>query len=293
MKKVMNLTPDMKGKKIRCSIGENVIEDAKIQCEEGIFYICQNTRSGNNCSDKLGYIYSWGCGDGSVATLKISNVTDITLKKKKSGMVMCDSEMVEEVLSISDLVLRADKNWRLEVERAKLRIIGFPFEGCSYNAKLEFYKNYGVYVFVEALTTTLSINRFCYGNDRFVINDPFVSPEMKFYGVYNATGEWSAFATTPRLGAHYMVNTEIYSYLCLGGYSFEKPKTLADLVSRCNEVAKLMEMINYNSLATIFLPSEGKNGAFVDGLKGKLFNKPETLERFIDNGVLTLIKNEL
>mgnify|MGYP003532267889 FL=1 len=45
----------------RCivSIEGTVITDAKLQKENGNWFICQNVRKGVDCADKLGYKYSW------------------------------------------------------------------------------------------------------------------------------------------------------------------------------------------------------------------------------------------
>ena len=44
-----------------CIIDGIKIEDAKLQFEDDDWYICQNKINGVNCSDKLGYNYSWRC----------------------------------------------------------------------------------------------------------------------------------------------------------------------------------------------------------------------------------------
>jgi hypothetical protein len=42
------------------------ITDAKLQCENSYWYICQNVIAGESCRYKLGYKYSWNIGkDGS------------------------------------------------------------------------------------------------------------------------------------------------------------------------------------------------------------------------------------
>lgn len=47
------------GARVTCTIFGTKIKNAKLQFEDGKWYICQNERDGNNCKDKLGYEYSW------------------------------------------------------------------------------------------------------------------------------------------------------------------------------------------------------------------------------------------
>ena len=64
------------GKSITCYLGtaKDFVPDAKIQKENGHYYICQNIRDGIICSDKFGYNYSWRLD---------SNVNGIMLKDQK------------------------------------------------------------------------------------------------------------------------------------------------------------------------------------------------------------------
>jgi hypothetical protein len=81
---------------ISCFIGKDRIRHAKIQVENGQFYICQNIRNGASCHDRLGFKYSWSIGDGSayardsysVSRIKFFNKDNrvkIKLSKKKIG----------------------------------------------------------------------------------------------------------------------------------------------------------------------------------------------------------------
>ncbi len=47
------------GMEVRCVIDGTLIEDAKISIDYSGIYICQNELEGLECSDKLGYKYSW------------------------------------------------------------------------------------------------------------------------------------------------------------------------------------------------------------------------------------------
>lgn len=72
------------GQKATCVIGDEKITDAKISIESGGVFICQDLKNGNNCSDKLGYKFSWILleknkdfeeGYKGVTKLKLSNRT--------------------------------------------------------------------------------------------------------------------------------------------------------------------------------------------------------------------------
>lgn len=66
---------DCKGKNFECKI-DGTICQGKIQVEGNEVYLCQDKRDGVNCSDKLGYNYSWIVGDGSKFILKSNDVTE-------------------------------------------------------------------------------------------------------------------------------------------------------------------------------------------------------------------------
>jgi len=65
-----------KGMRVRCKIGGKDVTDAKIQEENGEFYICNNVISGDPCVKKMGYRFSWNIGDGSESFLKAADVSD-------------------------------------------------------------------------------------------------------------------------------------------------------------------------------------------------------------------------
>ena len=51
----------------------------KVQEDYGGFFLCQDQHGGNNCSDKLGYRYSWCVGGGTKGKLEINNITDFEI----------------------------------------------------------------------------------------------------------------------------------------------------------------------------------------------------------------------
>jgi hypothetical protein len=68
-----------KGQRVTCNIDGTLIKDAKIQKENGKFYICQNEINRSISKDKLGYEYSWCIGRGTKEDLKYFKVTDLKL----------------------------------------------------------------------------------------------------------------------------------------------------------------------------------------------------------------------
>ena len=70
----------MIGQKITCKIHGDFIEDGVVQVGScGRYFICQNIRNGTNCSDKMGYNFSWVVNAGTASDLKNESVTDIAL----------------------------------------------------------------------------------------------------------------------------------------------------------------------------------------------------------------------
>lgn len=54
------------GQLISCNIGSTKIDEAKLQFENDYLYICQNILKGSDCSNKLGYIYSFAIYNGEL-----------------------------------------------------------------------------------------------------------------------------------------------------------------------------------------------------------------------------------
>ena len=68
-----------KGMKVSCRIGMVVVKEAVVQEEDGEFYLCQNEKRGASCENKLGYMYSWGVGNGGEKSQRIDGVFDVKL----------------------------------------------------------------------------------------------------------------------------------------------------------------------------------------------------------------------
>lgn len=68
-----------KGMKISCYMNECFVENALVQEEGGIFYICQNVCEGYSCYDKLGFDYSCRVDDGSTRDCEKEHVFGIKL----------------------------------------------------------------------------------------------------------------------------------------------------------------------------------------------------------------------
>ena len=66
------------GMKISCYIDDEFIENAKIHIDGEIF-ICQNRFCGLNCSNKLGYRFSWTIQDGSELAMSRNRVRKIKI----------------------------------------------------------------------------------------------------------------------------------------------------------------------------------------------------------------------
>ena len=67
------------GKKVSCRIYSDVIKEGKIQKQGDKYYICQNTRHGSECNDKLGYFASWTVERGSSKDISSTQVSDLRL----------------------------------------------------------------------------------------------------------------------------------------------------------------------------------------------------------------------
>jgi len=50
------------GMNVTCTIDETHIPKAKIQLQDGMFFICQNKKNGSMCIDRMGFSYSWAIG---------------------------------------------------------------------------------------------------------------------------------------------------------------------------------------------------------------------------------------
>ena len=66
------------GRRFRCKIEGTPVE-GKIRVENDCVYLCQDKKSGTDCTDKLGYKYSWIVHTGSERDLTLNHVTDFQL----------------------------------------------------------------------------------------------------------------------------------------------------------------------------------------------------------------------
>ena len=75
-----DLKPSDKGRKFSGIITGISIPHGKIMYRDNTYWLCQNERIGDNCgAEKFGYAYSWSVGNGSVASIKVAEVTECKL----------------------------------------------------------------------------------------------------------------------------------------------------------------------------------------------------------------------
>lgn len=79
------------GVRNRCivSIEGTEITDAKLQKEDGDWYVCQNAKDGAYCADKLGYNHSWFVYGGTVHEVDYLKPYEV---KYKEGDVLVDGD---------------------------------------------------------------------------------------------------------------------------------------------------------------------------------------------------------
>ena len=292
MVKITKFTDELIGKNIMCNIGAAVIANAKIQKESGTFFICQNEVFGSTCREKFGYVYSWNVEDGSLASLTGNNVTNVFLKEvtktQRVEIEYCDTKMIAEASFIDSMVSELDNSWKRKIEAERKNTAHLPFDKEAYTMSVHLWERQNPTIHIPALKANMVVDRFVYARERFKINNPFVSEEIQFFGVFDIKTGFIGISSEPKFGAHYMVGGGKDGYICLGDLVYKKPITFRELVSLCGVVAELVKTINYNSLAAIFLPRDEKNGEFLDRLSGKTINRG-IVEDFINKGVLTKI----
>ena len=71
------------GLAVQCKIGNDVVDDAKLQLWDGEWYICQDIVGGKPCGEKLGYQHSWTIESGTEAALDHNNVSELRLNGTK------------------------------------------------------------------------------------------------------------------------------------------------------------------------------------------------------------------
>jgi hypothetical protein len=76
---ITEMSDDLIGKRVTCTIQGNVVPDGRIQKEGEKYYICQDKCAGSECKDKLGYKHSWSLLGGTVENIKNHNVDVLQL----------------------------------------------------------------------------------------------------------------------------------------------------------------------------------------------------------------------
>ena len=74
------------GRRFRAKI-EGVQCDGKIRVEDGLVYLCQNEKTGINCTNKFGYKYSWVMPSMSVSELELYPNTAAEIEAYKDWQV--------------------------------------------------------------------------------------------------------------------------------------------------------------------------------------------------------------
>jgi hypothetical protein len=72
------------GDLVRCTICEYEVVEARVQIEDGEYFLCQNCEDGQRCHDTMGYDYSWGI-DTKSSTLSDNEVYDVEIISKESN----------------------------------------------------------------------------------------------------------------------------------------------------------------------------------------------------------------
>ena len=80
---ITQITDDMIGKKVSCSIYNKVSKEGIITKENNKYFICQNKSDGVICSDKRNYKYSWMVNTGSLIDLNNEGVCNLKLLEKE------------------------------------------------------------------------------------------------------------------------------------------------------------------------------------------------------------------
>ena len=141
-----------KGMRVTCRIGSTEIKDARIQEEQGSFYICQDKECGFSCKDKLGYRYSWVFDKDSAWLFKIkeSNVTDI--EDAQEGDIIIKDGYKRKVLGrCGEVVFRSRFD---QLDRCDDMVTITQLKNLGY--QIEVPQNDTVNIIVEGKTKTIS-----------------------------------------------------------------------------------------------------------------------------------------
>lgn len=109
------------GRRFRCKIAGTPVE-GKIRVEGDYAYLCQDKKSGTDCTDKLGYKYSWIVHTGSASALDLNLVTDFQLLPMTAAeieaykdwqvgdKINCDGILREVIFRSGELVVCKELN---------------------------------------------------------------------------------------------------------------------------------------------------------------------------------------
>lgn len=86
-----------------------------IQEECGTFFLCQNTKNGNNASDKLGFEYSWNIRSGSDYDMERENVKNFKIISKREFLKNYPS--FKPIITLPSSILGYD----IKMENGKVR----------------------------------------------------------------------------------------------------------------------------------------------------------------------------
>jgi hypothetical protein len=93
-----------------CKISGKQVDKFVVQEEDGEFYLGQDVMDGEECSDKLGFKYSWHVGKGTPEDLKKNDVTDLVILNKTiddiaTGDVVVNRSVTRKILARVDDVV--------------------------------------------------------------------------------------------------------------------------------------------------------------------------------------------
>ena len=91
---MINKKDIVSGATINCTIDGHYCHEAKIQIENNIVYICQNSHSGDICNNRFGYKYSWS----------VSSLNDLNRYSNKINNFFA-------LTNVSDVCLIPNRKW--------------------------------------------------------------------------------------------------------------------------------------------------------------------------------------
>lgn len=176
---------------------------------------------------------------------------------------MIDVKLISEAEEKSKVIENIDSSWRSFVASLKENIFSIPFKG-KYQAFIE-----DDSLFIEGYCGLLWIDRLCYKQQTYLLNNPVKYYPFKVYGVYDQRGSFEHFAARPEIGFHYLGLTQKGHAICTGDIQYLNPDSLGSLQEACTKIIKSFRVINLESLGTVLLTEE------YSLLKSILSNKEE------------------